>query len=194
VDVRFFETSAELRSWFEEHHDTVRELWIGFFKKSSGKPSISYQEALDQALCFGWIDGVRKSLDGASYTTRFTPRRSRSIWSQVNIRRVGELAALGLMHPAGLKAFDDRDPERTNLYASERATVTLSPEYEQTFRGNREAWEFFHAQPPSYRRPAMWWVMSAKKEETRIRRLSALIQVSQDGRRLPALTSGKSKP
>lgn len=193
MEVKFFETSSDLRSWFEEHHDTVRELWIGFFKKSSGKPSISYQEALDQALCFGWIDGVRRSLDDASYTTRFTPRRRRSIWSQVNTRRVGELSRLGLMHPAGLKTFEERDPELTNRYSSEQATVTLSPEYEEIFRANRQAWEFFQAQPPSYRRPATWWVMSAKREETKVKRLNILIQDSHDGRRLAAFT-GKSKP
>jgi uncharacterized protein YdeI (YjbR/CyaY-like superfamily) len=192
VEVKFFETSSDLRTWFEEHHDTIRELWIGFFKKSSGKRSISYQEALDQALCFGWIDGVRRSLDEVSYTTRFTPRRRRSIWSQVNTRRVGELSALGLMHPAGLRAFEARDPKLTNRYSSEQATVALSPEQEESFRANRQAWDFFQAQPPSYRRAAMWWIMSAKKEETKVRRLTTLIQDSQEGRRLAAFT-GKSK-
>jgi uncharacterized protein YdeI (YjbR/CyaY-like superfamily) len=189
VDVRFFETPSELRSWLETHHDTATQLWVGFYKKSSGKPSISYPEALDQALCYGWIDGVRKSLDSVSYTTRFTPRRSRSVWSQVNIRRVAELSSLGLMHPAGLKAFERLDPELTNRYSSERANVTLSPAYENSFRANKKAWDFFQAQPPSYRRPAMWWVMSAKRDDTRLRRLNTLIRDSEDGRRLPLLTS-----
>jgi uncharacterized protein YdeI (YjbR/CyaY-like superfamily) len=188
VEVQFFESSRELRSWLEEHHANTPELWVGFFKKSSGKPGISYQQALDEALCYGWIDGLTKRLDDTSYTVRFTPRRPRSNWSQVNIERVGHLFSLGLMRAAGLKAFEARDPQRSNQYSLERASVALTPEYEASFRENNRAWQFFESQPPSYRSPAMWWVMSAKREETRLRRLNTLIHDSASGRRLAAFT------
>lgn len=185
----FFATPSEFRAWLEEHHDQVRELWVGFYKKGSGKPSISWPEAVDEALCFGWIDGVRKGIDDARYTIRFTPRKPRSIWSAVNIARVAELTRLGRMHPAGLLAFERREAVRSGIYAYEQKDVPeLDPSSEEQFRANGKAWDFFQAQASWYRRTAAWWVVSAKKEETRRKRLAALIADSEQGRTIPSLT------
>jgi uncharacterized protein YdeI (YjbR/CyaY-like superfamily) len=194
MDPLFFTSPAELHEWFAAHHDEAIELLVGFWKTKTGKPSVTYQQALDEALCFGWIDGVRRSLGEESYTIRFTPRKPKSIWSAVNIKRVGELTELGRMHPAGLKAFDERDLERTNLYSNEQSALQLDPADEAQFRANPRAWDFFESQPPSYRKPAMWWVMSAKKEETRQRRLATLIADSAAGRRIAPLTPPGKKP
>lgn len=191
----FFETAAQLRAWLEANHDTADELWLGIRKKGSGLPSVSYQEAVDVALCFGWIDGLTKGIDATSYRQRFTPRRKRSIWSAVNIAKVAELTRLGLMHPAGLAVFENRDPARVNQYSFEQADVRLADAYEARFRGNEKAWAFFESQPPSYRKQATWWVMSAKQEATRERRLDILIADSEAGRRLAHLVSpARKKP
>jgi uncharacterized protein YdeI (YjbR/CyaY-like superfamily) len=185
----FFATPSVLRIWLEEHHETARELWVGFYKTSSGKPSITWPEAVDQALCFGWIDGVRKGIDDASYTIRFTPRKPRSIWSTVNVKRAQELAHLGLMRPAGLKAFEERDQKKSGLYSYEqRKSIQLDPTYENQFKANKKAWDFFQSKPPSYQQPAIWWVMSAKQEETRLKRLARLIEDSEHGRTIAPLT------
>jgi len=184
----FFATPSEFRTWLEEHHDTAQELWVGFYKKSSGKPSITWPEAVDEALCFGWIDGVRKGIDDVSYTIRFTPRKPRSIWSAVNVKRASELASLGLMRPAGLKAFEERAEEKSGLYSYEQENAELNDAYEQQFRANTKAWDFFQAQTAWYRRAAIWWVISAKKEETRLKRLATLIEDSEHGRTIPPLT------
>ncbi|HEY0071009.1 MAG TPA: bacteriocin-protection protein, partial [Chloroflexia bacterium] len=149
MEVTFFETPAEFRQWLEEHHDKERELWVGFHKKGSGKPSITWPEAVDQALCYGWIDGIRKSLDATSYTNRFTPRKRDSTWSAVNIKRVGELTELGLMQPSGLKAFEGRDERKAELYSYERANVKLDSTYEEQFSANEPAWRFYQSQAPS---------------------------------------------
>ncbi len=189
MEVTFFETSSEFRTWLEEHHDTTQEVWVGFYKTSSGKPSITWPEAVDEALCFGWIDGIRKSIDDVSYTIRFTPRKSSSIWSSVNIKRVGELSKLGLMRPAGLKVFEERDQKKSGLYSYEqRKDSKLDPAYEKQLKANKKAWDFFQSQPASYQQPAIWWVMSAKQEETRLRRLATLIEDSEHGRTIPPLT------
>jgi uncharacterized protein YdeI (YjbR/CyaY-like superfamily) len=188
MEVTFFETPAAFRAWLTEHHDRARELWVGFHKKGTGRPSITWPEAVDQALCFGWIDGVRKRIDDASYAIRFTPRQPGSIWSAVNVKRAGELAELGLMQPAGLAAFAARDEAKTNRYAYEQRAAALDEAAERQFRANAAAWAFFEAQPPSYRRAAIWWVVSAKKEETRRKRLAVLIEDSAQGRRLAMLT------
>lgn len=188
MDVTFFESPSAYRAWFEENHAHAKELWVGFYKKSTGKPSITWPEAVDQALCFGWIDGVRKSIDENSYKIRFTPRKPRSIWSSVNIKRVGELLELGLMQPAGLKVFEERDQKKSELYSYERQKALLDTEFEQKFRANTKAWEFFQSQAPSYQKTATWWVMSAKKEETRLKRLMTLIEDSENGRRLANMT------
>jgi len=188
VDATFFRSPAEFRDWLEEHHDTAPELWVGFFKKGAGETGITYQEALDQALCFGWIDGVRKTIDATRYANRFTRRQPKSPWSVVNIERVGELMRLGLMRPPGLAAFEGRDEAKARQYSFERSAAKLDDAYKETMRANPEAWQFFQAQPPSYRRVATWWVMSAKREETRLKRLATLIADSERGRRLGQVT------
>lgn len=187
----FFATQGEFRAWLEENHAGAHELLVGFHKRHSGKPSITWPESVDQALCFGWIDGVRRSLGDSSYTIRFTPRQPASTWSAINIARVKELSAQGLMHPAGLKAFAARADERSAIYSYEqRTTAKLDAAAERRFRANRKAWEFFEQQPPWYRRVSTYWVISAKREETRERRLATLIADSEAGRRIKELARG----
>ena len=187
MEPTFFKTGAAWRKWLEKNHDKATEKIIGFHKVSSGNTGITYKEALDEALCFGWIDGVRHGGD-ATYTNRFSPRRPKSIWSQINIKRVEELKAEGRMHPAGLAAYEARDPKRQNRYSFENRNAALSAEDEKAFRANKKAWEDFSARPPSYRHPAIWWVVSAKKPETRERRLATLIEDSAAGRKIKPLT------
>lgn len=176
---KFFSSPSAWHEWLEEHHEKHEELWVGFHKVGSGKPSITWPEAVDGALCFGWIDGVRKSLGETSYVIRFTPRRAKSVWSAVNTKRVAELSALGLMRPKGSEAFERRTGKRSQIYAYEqRKGAKLSGAYKKQFRANKKAWEFFQAQPPWYRRTANWWVISAKKEETRLKRLAQLMEDS----------------
>jgi uncharacterized protein YdeI (YjbR/CyaY-like superfamily) len=181
MDIVYFESGDAFRGWLQKNHDKSDELWVGFYKAGSGKTGITYREAVDQALCFGWIDGVRKAVDAKSYTNRFTPRRPRSIWSAVNLRRVEELTKLGLMHESGLAALGRRSEDRSRIYSFEN-TREMDPEYESRFRANEKAWAYFEAQPPSYRRTVCHWVMSAVREETRLRRLAALIEDSERGR------------
>jgi uncharacterized protein YdeI (YjbR/CyaY-like superfamily) len=184
----FFATPEEFGAWLEEHHDTAGELWVGFYKKGSGKPSITWQESVEQALIFGWIDGVRHSLGGDSYTNRFTPRKPTSNWSLINVAKVEELKRRGLMAPAGLRAYEARTPERTGVYSSEREQpARLPPEQERRFRANPAAWDWFSARPRGYRRTATHWVVSAKREDTRLRRLQQLIDCSAEGRNVPPL-------
>jgi uncharacterized protein YdeI (YjbR/CyaY-like superfamily) len=185
---RFFKTPAAFRAWLEKNHDRQTELWVGYYRKSSGRASITWQESVDEALCFGWIDGVRKRVDEVSYTNRFTPRKKRSNWSEINLRRVQDLIAEGRMTPAGLQVYESRDAERPAKYSFEqRNAPAFDPDLEARFRRNRKAWEFFQAQPPGYRRLATFWVVSAKREETRLRRLATLIADSAARRRLGAL-------
>ena len=185
----FFATPAEFRAWLEEHHGEARELWVGFYKVASGRPSISWPEAVDEALCFGWIDGVRKGIDDASYAIRFTPRQARSTWSAVNVKRAEELIELGLMRPAGLTAFAARAAERSGIYAYEqRDAARLDEAAERRFRDNGRAWDFFQAQAAWYRKAAIWWVVSAKREDTRLKRLATLIDDSEHGRTIAPLT------
>jgi uncharacterized protein YdeI (YjbR/CyaY-like superfamily) len=185
----FFATPAKLRAWFEKNHDKADELFVGYYKKASGKPSITWPESVDQALCFGWIDGIRRTIDDASYMIRFTPRKPRSVWSAVNIKRAKELSELGLMTPAGLAAFQRRSDDRSAIYSYEqRKTAKLDAAYEKQFRANKKAWKNFQARAPSYQRAAAWWVISAKKEETRLRRLARLIDDSEHDRMIPELT------
>ena len=181
----FFPTPADFRRWLAAHHATEKELLVGFYKTGSGKPSITWPESVDQALCFGWIDGIRKRLDDESYTIRFTPRKPTSTWSAVNIRRVEELTQQGLMQPAGLKAFEARKENRSGIYSYEQRTATLPPEYEKVLKKNKAAWTFFQAQPASYRKAAMWWIVSAKQDITRLKRLEQLIDLSAHGQQLP---------
>ena len=180
----FFATPADFRAWLEKHHETERELLVGFYKKGSGRPSITWPESVDEALCFGWIDGVRKSRDEDSYTIRFTPRKPGSNWSAVNVGRVEELTRLGRMRPAGLAAFEKRSEAKTGIYAYEQKEgAALEKAEEKQLRADKAAWEFFQSQPAWYRRTAIWRVVSAKKEETRRKRLAKLIEESAAGRR-----------
>lgn len=184
----YFESTGELRDWLEKHHGSEKELWVGFYKVGSGKRSISYGETLDEMLCFGWIDGIRKRVDDESFTNRFTPRKPRSIWSQVNIKRIGELTAERRMHEAGLKAFNERKMENTNQYSFEQKEHVLPEELEAEFQAHADAYAFFMRQPPGYKKTAIWWVISPKREETKAKRLQTLIEDSRNGKRLAAVT------
>jgi uncharacterized protein YdeI (YjbR/CyaY-like superfamily) len=184
---RFFASPERLREWLAAHHRTADELILGFHKKGTGKASVTWPESVDQALCFGWIDGVRHRLDENRYTIRFTPRRAGSIWSAKNIARFHELTADGMIEAEGRRAFDERDETRTNQYSFEQERVRFTREQESEFRAHGKAWAFFQTQPPSYRKPATWWVVSAKKDETKARRLATLIEDSDHERRIKQL-------
>jgi len=194
IKPRFFSAQSAFRAWLESQHDTTRELWVGFYNRQSGEGGITYPEALDEALCFGWIDGLRKRVDDSSYTIRFTPRKPDSIWSAVNIRRVGELSRLERMHSSGMKVFQERDQEKSNQYSYERENSKLEAPHEKRFKANNKAWDFFQAQAPWYRRTATWWVVSAKREQTRLKRLATLMEDSEKGRRIALLTAQSRKP
>ena len=176
ADAIFFASAAAFRAWLRVHHKKETELWVGFWKKRTGKPSPTWPQAVDEALCYGWIDGIRKSRDAESFIQRFTPRKKRSNWSVVNIGRVAALTAEGRMRPAGQAAFAAREAARSGVYAFEqRATVALTAAEARRFRAKRGAWTFFESQPPGYRKTATWWEVSAKRSETRAKRLSTLI-------------------
>ncbi|MGH2691579.1 MAG: YdeI/OmpD-associated family protein [Actinomycetota bacterium] len=183
---RFFRSQREFRTWLERNHGRAKEIWIGYQKKASNKTGITYQEALDEALCFGWIDGKVRTIDDATYMQRWSPRTARSPWSKINVKRFGELKKLGLAAPAGEDAFKRRDRKAAG-YSYEEAEHGLAPEYEKTFRRNKKAWEFFQTLSPGKRKIATFWVMSAKKEETRLRRLAKLIEDSAESRTMPLL-------
>ena len=180
----FFESPAKFRAWLQKHHRTATELWVGYRKKATGKPSITWQESVDEALCFGWIDGIRKSVDAESYMNRFTPRRQGSVWSAVNTRRAAELIKAGRMRAAGRQAYEARDSAKTSALSARRDAPSFDATCQAQFKANREAWEFFLAQPPGYRKMATWFVMSGKREETRARRLDELIALSAARQRL----------
>jgi len=185
---QFFASPAEWRDWLEKHHSEFQELWVGLYKHDSGRPSITWPEAVDGALCFGWIDGVRKSIDAISYKIRFTPRKPRSVWSALNIKRAGELSELGLMHPASATAFKKREDDRPAIYAYEQRTKAKLPAaFEDDFRRQDRAWEFFQSQAPWYQRTSTYWVISAKRKETRLKRLAILIDCSGRKQRIPSL-------
>lgn len=188
----FFTSPPEFRVWLKKHHADVQELWVGFYKRSTATPSLTWPESVDCALCFGWIDGLRKSLGETSYMIRFTPRRPTSTWSAINIKRIAELEKMGLMQPAGRKAFEQRKHDKSAIYSYEnRAAAKLNTTQEKEFRANKAAWEFFQAQPPWYRRTATYWVASAKKQETKQRRLAALMESSGNRRRIDAMAGKK---
>jgi uncharacterized protein YdeI (YjbR/CyaY-like superfamily) len=179
---KFFPTAATFRSWLEKHHASETELWVAYYKKDSGRTSVTYSESVDQAICFGWIDGVRVSIDGISYRIRFTPRKPRSIWSTINIGKANELTKQGLMHAAGMKCFEARTENRSEIYSFERKGIReLDLAYEKKLAANKKAKSFFDAQIPSYKRVIVHWVMSAKREETRLHRLDLLIASSEKG-------------
>jgi len=181
---QFFQTPADFEAWLEKNHATATELWVGFYKKESGKPSITWPESVDQALCFGWIDGIRKRVDEISYQIRFTPRRRGSIWSAINIERATELVRQKQMRPAGIKAFAARIENKSGIYSYEQRSTELNEPYSKRLKKNKGAWNFFRTQPPSYRKMIGWWIISAKSEETRIARLTKLITESAKGKRL----------
>lgn len=189
----FFPSASEFRTWLKTEGKKRTELWVGLYKKESGKASITYPEAVDEALCFGWIDGLRKSISADAYTIRFTPRKPKSQWSAVNINRVQELAHSGRMDPAGLKAFEGAAEQPRKYSYEQRNRAQFPAPDEKRFRANRKAWEFFQSQPPWYRRTATYWVISAKKEGTRQRRLAALIADCERGRPIKALARPASK-
>jgi uncharacterized protein YdeI (YjbR/CyaY-like superfamily) len=192
MKIRFFHSSSEFREWLETNHEQAGELILGFYKKGSGKQGISYAESVDEALCFGWIDGVRRNLDAVSYSIRFTPRKKKSIWSLANLRRVDRLKESRRMKRAGLESHSMRDPAKSGIYSFENAIRKLAVNEERKFVLEKNAWDFFQKQTPSYRRMAIWWIVSAKKDETRARRLSVLIEDSARGRTLAQFTRPKS--
>lgn len=184
MDIKYFKTPGDLRKWLEKHHETEQELQVGFYKKDSGKPSITWPESVAEALCFGWIDGIRRSVDDVSYTIRFTPRKRTSIWSAININLAEDLIKKGLMQPAGLEAFKARRENKSGIYAYEQREAHLPEPYLGLLKKNKAAFKFFEMQPAWYRKQINWWVVSAKKEETRLSRLSKLIAEAAAGRRL----------
>ena len=185
----FFKDAGAFRRWLEKHHESELEVWLGFYKVAAKKSGVSYKAAVDEALCFGWIDGVRRSLGAESYAQRFSPRTAKSYWSAVNTKRAHELMAEGRMHPAGQAAFDRRDAAATARYSFEREAAELRPADLARFKKDRKAWAYFESEAPWYRRVAVHWVVSAKREETRERRLAALLEASVERRRIGAVPS-----
>ena len=194
VDVRIFPTAADFRRWLEEHHDTASELWIGYYKKGVPKTSMTYAEAVEEALCFGWIDGQARRIDDEVTSQRFTPRRRTSSWSAINIAKIGELTAAGRMHPAGVRAFEERDRRKDAIYSYERPPQELPPDWLERFEADADAWAHWQSETPSYRRTVTHWVLSAKRPETRERRFAILIADSAAGRRIgPMLVTREQK-
>ncbi len=187
----FFAKQSDFRKWLEKNHTKKAELYVGFYKTGSGKESITWPQSVDEALCFGWIDGVRKSIDKESYYIRFTPRKPSSIWSAINIKKIEELTRLGLMKPAGIEAFSKRAEAKSKIYSYEKEPVALSAAYEKKFKANKKAWKFFQSQPPWYRRVSIHRVMSAKQEPTRISRLETLIKDSEAEKKIKELSYGR---
>lgn len=184
MEPKFFTTPEAFRTWLEKNHDKKTEIIVGFYKVASGRKSITWSESVDQALCFGWIDGVRRSIDEISYCNRFTPRKPGSNWSAININKVAELTKQGLMHPAGIAAFEKRLEDRSRVYAYENDPAKLSPEFEKLFKADKPAWKFFTTQAPSYQRVMVHWIMRAKQEATRLSRLEKTIKTSAEGKRV----------
>ncbi len=193
TNIKYFKTQQSFREWLEKYHAKKDELWLGYYKKGSGKKSITYKEALEEVLCFGWIDGISRGIDEEKYCQRYTPRRKGSIWSAVNIKKAEELIKNGKMHSHGLHIYKTRDLKRAGLYSNEQAEIKFTQAFEKKFKSNKKAWERFSNMPPGYRRTATWWVISAKQEETRLRRLDVLINDSVAGRKIALLTPAKEK-
>lgn len=188
----FFPTQKHLRKWFEKNHKKEKELWVGFYKVSTGKPTVTWSQAVDEAICFGWIDGIRKSIDEESYCNRFTPRNPKSNWSAINIQKVENLTKLGLMEPEGLKVFSFREDKKSKVYSYENSRVSFNKSFEKIFRSNKKAWKFFQSTAPSYQKTTTRWVMSAKQEVTRIKRLEELIRDCALGKKIKAMNYGKN--
>lgn len=180
----FFKTQEDFREWLEKHSEKESELLVGFYKVGSGKPSMSWSQSVDQALCFGWIDGIRRSVDDESYCIRFSPRRINSVWSAINIKKVEELTIAGLMKPAGIKIFEQRNLDKCEIYSYEKETLIIDSNYENQFRKNKKAWDFFMKQAPSYKKAVLRWIMSGKQEDTRQSRLEKTIKASEQLKRV----------
>lgn len=193
TNIKFFKTQDALRKWLEKNHNKKDELWLGYYKKTSGKQSVTYAQAVDEAICFGWIDGIAKGIDEEKYCQRYTPRRPKSIWSAVNIKKVTELTKVGRMHEAGLKTFNNRDLNQAGLYSFEQKEITMPSAYIRKFKANKKAWAYFSNMPKGYQKTATWWVISAKQEATRLRRLDTLIKDSEARRKIALLTPTKEK-
>lgn len=193
MKVVFFPTQNDLRKWFEKNHKKEKELFVGYYKVSTGKLTVSWSQSVDEALCFGWIDGIRKSIDEESYCNRFTPRKPTSNWSAINIKKVEELTKLGLMKTEGLKAFSFRKEEKSKIYAYENPEVMFDRSFEKFFKANKKAWAFYQTTTPTYRKVTTRWVMSAKQESTRLKRLNELITDCAAGRNIKAMSSGKKQ-
>jgi uncharacterized protein YdeI (YjbR/CyaY-like superfamily) len=193
MDIEFFQTQDDFMAWLENQHTVLKEQWIGYYKKATGQPSISYQESVDAALCYGWIDGLKMAIDGERYAIRFTPRKPTSTWSAVNMRRVAELQALGKMKSAGMQAYQLRRENKSGIDSYEQRSADLDSPHIDRLQQNQSAWEFYQAQSNAYRRAANWWVVSAKTETTRLKRLDQLIACSAEGQKIPLLTRKKKE-
>ena len=191
--VRVFASSGEFRAWLEQNHGAATELWVGYYKKGVPKTSMTYREAVDEALCFGWIDGIGRRIDDEVHANRFTPRTKRSTWSAVNVARMGELIAAGRAHPSGIRAFEARTPNNTGIYSYENRPADLPAEYLERLMADEAAWTWWRQRSPGYRRVATWWVVSAKQEATRQRRLAQLIEDSAAGRVIKSQRYGVAK-
>jgi len=187
----FFPTQKHLRKWFTKNHKKEKELWVGFYKVATRKPTVTWSQAVDEAICFGWIDGIRKSLDEESYCNRFTPRKPTSNWSAINIKKVEELTKLGLMKPEGLHAFSLRKENHSIVYSYENHSVEFEKSYEKKFKSNNKAWKYFQSMATSYKKITARWVMSAKQESTRLKRLNELINNCAAGKKIKAMSYGK---
>lgn len=187
-EIVFFKTQQDFRRWLEKNHNKIQEQWVGFYKKGTGRPSIEWSQSVDEALCFGWIDGIRKSIDEESYKIRFTPRKPGSNWSAINLKKMDELIKQGMVKPEGLKLYRERKAIKAGEYSYENRPKDLDGEYAKLLKKNKKAWEFFYSQPPSYRKTISWWILSAKREETRLARLNALIEDSANGRKMGMMT------
>ena len=184
MQAKFFATQEDFRYWLEKNHNKETELLVGFYKVDTKKPSMTWSQSVDQALCFGWIDGVRKTIDNESYSIRFTPRRPTSIWSTINIQKIEDLTKQGLMQAAGLAAFSKRKESKSNIYAYEKVPVLLDETFEKQFQANKQAWAFFQSQAPSYKKVIIHWLMSAKQEATKRSRLEKIMVESEEGRKI----------
>ncbi|MDN3680892.1 YdeI/OmpD-associated family protein [Vibrio tapetis subsp. quintayensis] len=185
TELIFFRTQEEFGLWLENHHNVTTELWVGFYKKRTNRESITWSDSVDVALCFGWIDGIRKTIDSESYKIRFTPRKTNSVWSAVNVNKAKALIQLGAMRPEGVVLFNSRSDDLG--YSSEQRNIVLAKEYENQIKANDKAWQFFIQLAPSYKRDSIWWVMSAKKKETQLKRLGILVESSEAGLKIPML-------
>lgn len=183
----YFESPAEFRDWLDANHQSSTELIVGFHKKATGRPTLTWPESVDEALCYGWIDGVRRGAGDNRYTIRFTPRKRTSIWSAINIKRAGELIAAGRMRPAGVAAFEARREDKSRVYSFEQASIEFPPDLAARFQENDAAWSNFQKMPPSYRKPATWWIISAKQESTREKRFATLVDDSANGLKIKPL-------